>query len=306
MSQLVGCSLVSRPEAYLQSLQSFQAALLGPGNRTLECIEDHVFTIIADYVRDRLKDQSPFSILSVGSGDGENDLPFIEILSKLYPGKNKKAQIFERAIEPDKERLEGFRAKAEHLPESLKIIADVEFEWCAMTYQKYVEQKKEEDVKFDVVHFIHSLYYAGLETALKHCYEKELGTKGVIIPIINDEDNPIVKYGRVFSDQGLILNPGAYYSNKDVRDVAEKNGWKYVECPANFKPCDITAIFDRSSEQGNKLLDFLTHCVNVRETANQDNLKKIFRFWQNVCVDDDLGRKIIHWKTRAVIILKGL
>ncbi|XP_078354950.1 histamine N-methyltransferase-like [Oculina patagonica] len=305
MSQIVGCSLNSCPEAYLQSLKSFLAAFVQPENRTIQCIEEHVITIIADYVRDRLEDQSPFSILSVGSGDGENDLPFLEILSKLCQEKDKKAQMFTRAIEPINNSLEGFRAKAEHLPESLKIIADVE--WCAMTFQKYVEQKKKEDVKFDVVHFLHSIYYAGpLDTALKHCYEKELKEKGVILIIMNDEDGSFVKYGRAFSDQGLILNPEVYNSNKDVRDVAEKNGWKYVECPGETKPFDITTIFDSSSQQGNKLLDFLTHCVDVRETASQDNLMKILNFWQNQCVDDDLGRKIIRWKTRAVIILKGL
>ncbi|XP_078381531.1 histamine N-methyltransferase-like [Oculina patagonica] len=307
MSQLVGYSLNSCPEAYLQSLKSLLAAFVQPENRTLQCIEEHVIAIIADYVRDRLEDQSPFSVLSVGSGDGENDLPFLEILSKLCQGKDKKAQMFARAIEPNSKSLEGFRAKAEHLPESLKNIADVDFEWCPMTFQKYIEQKKKDDVKFDVVHFLHSIYYAGrLDTALEHCYEKELGAKGVILTIMNDEDGPFVKYGKAFSDQGLILNPGVYSSNKDVRDVAEKNGWKYAECPGETKPFDITTIFDSSSQQGNKLLDFLTHCVNVSETANQDNLMKILNFWQSQCFDDDRGRKIIRWKTRAVIILKGL
>ncbi|XP_078381533.1 histamine N-methyltransferase-like [Oculina patagonica] len=307
MSQLVGRSLICCPDAYLRSLESFLASL-DRGNGVLECIEEHIITTIADYVRDRLEDQSPFSILSVGSGDDENDLPFLESLSKLYPGKNKKAQIFERAIEPDKDRLEEFGSKAEHLPESLKSVADVDFEWCAMTYQKYVEQKKKaDDVKFDAVHFIHSIYYAGpLETALEHCYEEELGAKGVILSIMNDEDHPLVKYKRMFSDQGLILNPGAYYSSKEVRDVAEKSGWKYVECPGETKSLDITAIFDRSSEQGNKLLDFLTHCVNVRETASQDNLMKVLNFWQNECTEDGRGKKIIGLKTRAVIILKGV
>ena len=306
MSQLSGCSLMSCPEAYLQSLESFYASF-EPGDHTLECIEEHVIAIIAEYVRNRLEDQSPFSILSVGSGNGEKDLPFLEILRKLIRGTDKKVQIFERAIEPDNNRLEKFRAKAENLPESLTSRADIQFEWFTTTYQKYVEQKKKEDVKFDVVHFIHSIYYAGpLESTLEHCYERELGAKGVIISITSDEENPFAKYGRVFSGQGFILIPGVYCSNKDVRDVAEKNGWKYVECPGETRPCDIAAIFDHSSQQGNKLLDFLTHCVNVRETVSQDSLMKILSFWQNQCVDDHRGRKILRWKTRAVIILKGM
>ena len=306
MSQSVGRSLISCPEAYLQSLGSFFASIKHGKSTTLECIEEHFLTNIADYVRDRMEDQTTFSILSVGSGDGENDLPFLENLSKLCQVKDKKVDIFVRAIEPDKKRLEVFRVKAENLPESLKSRADFEFEWLQMTCQRNVEKRKKADVKFDVVHFIHSIYYTGLETALEHCYERELGIRGVILSITNDEDNPIVKYARAFSEKGLILNPGAFYSNRDIRDVAEKNGWKYVECPGETRPCDITAIFDSSSQQGNKLLDFLTHCVNVRATVSQENLMKILNFWQNECVDNDSRRKIIRWKIRAVLILKGL
>ena len=112
-------------------------------------------------------------------------MSFIEMLSKTRRGIAVNSQFFERAIKPDKTKLESFRAKAEDLPESLKSKADdIKFEWFPMTYLKYVEQKKENDVKFDVIHFLHTIYYVGsgtgLETALKHCYETELGPKGVI------------------------------------------------------------------------------------------------------------------------------
>ena len=56
--------------------------------------------------------QAPFRILSVGSGDGEVDLLFLENLSKLLchrkDQKGQKVQIFARAIEPEKSRMEGF------------------------------------------------------------------------------------------------------------------------------------------------------------------------------------------------------
>ena len=212
-------------------------------------------------------------------------MAFVEILRKLGKDGNK-VSLFERAIEPDEQMLQTFRAKAEHLPDSLKSWANIEFEWRASTYQEYAEHKKEDDVKFDLVHFFHSLYYTGLEMALEHCYEKELGTKGLILCMISREDSAYIKYGRTHSPQGIILNPGAFYSNRDVKDVAEKNGWKYVECPGEPKLCDIKAIFDGSSEEGNKLLDFLTHWVDVRATAREEDLEKILGFWKNESVDD--------------------
>ncbi|KAL9968834.1 hypothetical protein ACROYT_G020973 [Oculina patagonica] len=304
---MFGRSLITCPEAYSKSLQSFYAAQESR-RLTLECIKEHVIALIGDYACDRLEDQSPFCIFSVGSGDGDNDLAFLEILSKPHRAKDKKVKLFERVIEPDENKLEVFRAKADtgKLPDSLMRRANIEFEWHAKTYQEYVEQKKEGDVKFDVVHFFHSLYYTGLEAALEHCYEKELGTKGVILCIIASEESAYVKYGRTFSAQGMILNPGAYYSNRDVKDVAEKNGWKYVECSGESKTCDVSAIFDGSSQEGNLLLDFLTHCVDVRATASKDDLRKILNFWENESVDDGHGKKVVTLKMGAVIILKGM
>ena len=303
---LKGRSLSSNLEAYHKSLKTCCASL-EPGHPTLECIDDHVVKLIGDYVYDRLKDPSPFCILSVGSGDGGSDLAFLEILSKPRRAKEGKAQCFERVIEPDRNNLEAFRAKADNLSDSLKSRANIQFERNAMTYQEYVEQKKTDDVKFDVVHFLHSLYYVGLDTALEHCYEKELGAKGVILCTISREDSAVVKYGRTFAaQQRMIFNPGAFYCNIDVKDVAEKNGWKYVECSGESKTCDITAIFDGSSQLGNNLLDYLTHWVDVRATATEDDLRKILDYWENESADVGHGKRVVTMKTGAVIIFKGM
>ena len=304
-ANMSGRSLISCPEAYLKSLKCYFATL-DHGNPTSECIKKHAASLISDFkVNNLLECQSPFCILSVGSGEGGDDLSFIESLSKFGWKKNSKCQFFQRTIEPDKNVLEVFRAKAEDLSESWSR-ADVQFEWFPMTYQEYIEQKKTDDVRFDVVHFFHSIYYVDVQTALEHCYEKELGAKGVIICLINDEQSVKTKYYREFSSQGLILNRGAFYSSKEVADVAKKNGWKNVECPGEANVCDITAIFDRSSVEGNLMLDFLTHWKNVVQTASQDNLRKILNFWENECTEDERGRKVLKWQTKAVMILKGM
>ena len=61
-----------------------------------------------------------------------------------------------------------------------------------MTYDEYIEHTKSKVVKFNVFHFLHSIYYIvpDLETALKHCYEKEFGLKGVIFSITPDFNSP--------------------------------------------------------------------------------------------------------------------
>jgi len=300
-----GLPLISCPVAYSESLKTYHASKVEPGKRpTLECIEEHVATLISDCVGDPLESHSPCCILGVGSGDGRIDLSFIEMLCKVRRDRVDKLQLFQLTVEPDENRLEIFRAKAEDLPESLKSAVDITFEWSPSTYQEYAEQKRN-DIKFDVVHFFHSIYFAGLESALEHCYEKDLGTKGIIICSTGDEESPFVKYSKVFSSQNLILEPGQYYSNKEVREVAKKNGWKYVECPGESVALDITNIFDHSSVKGNLLLDFLTHRINVGSTTSQENLQKILKYWENECAEDGDGRKIVNLTTRTSIIFKG-
>ena len=90
-----------------------------------------------------------------------------------------------------------------------------------MTYQEYAKHEKKDGLKFDVAHLFHSLYYAGLETALEHCYEKELGTKGVILCFINDVKSAMSKHYKAFSSHNAILSRGAYYDSKEVTGVAE-------------------------------------------------------------------------------------
>ena len=227
----------------------------------------------------------------------------IEVLRQICRKKGGKFQFFERAIEPDKKVLETFRAKAEDLPKE----DDIRFEWVPMLYQEYVKKKKNDDVKFDVVHFFHSIYFVDVETTLVHCYEKELGTKGMILCAIGDEKSAFVKYGRTFSSQGLILNPEIYCSKNDVTKVVKKKGWKYVECPGHYMSCNITEIFDHSSVCGNHLLDFLTQWLGFRANASQENLKKVLDFWKNECNEDrNLGTRTVWMKVCMVVILKGM
>ena len=98
------------------------------------------------------------------------------MLSEIGQERDGKCQFIQRTIEPNKHVLEVFSAKTKDLFESLKSKADIKFEWFPTTYQEYVKQQND-GLKFDVVHFFHSLYFLDIETALKHCYEKELGKK---------------------------------------------------------------------------------------------------------------------------------
>lgn len=104
MSQSVGRSLISRPEAYFKSYKCCLASL-EPGHPTLDCIVEYIATLISDYIAVLLEDpHSPFCILSVGSGDGSHDLAFAGMLSKIVSEKLNigKFQFFQRSINQTK------------------------------------------------------------------------------------------------------------------------------------------------------------------------------------------------------------
>ena len=170
-----------------------------------------------------------------------------------------------------------------------------------MAFQEYSPQKKADDVKFDVVHFIHSIYYLGVEDVLVHCYEKELGKHGIIISITESEASPICKYADKFGDQ--LIN--SMSRNNNVVDVARQKGWKYFVCSGDFKSLDITAIFNSASLEGNYLLDFLTYRMGVRQNENSETVEKMLKFWQEQSSINEQGKRVVELGDNAVIIVKG-
>ena len=290
--------LSSHPEAYSRSFQCFLASTQQE-NAILKCIEEHIVPVINKVISEL---PVPFRVLSVGSGEGENDINILKALCTIRPVEGEVGiSLINRVIEPDVARLAKFREKAEKLHNCFKTPANVDFEWIPMTFQEYMSQKMANDVKFDLVHFIHSIYYVEVEDALVHCYENELGKKGILMAISQGVDNPMLKFADKFVDQ--LAAP--YPSNCDVIAVASERGWKFIVCPGDGKNLDITTIFDSFSREGNYILDFLSNRVNVRRNEEKESVEKILKFWEEQSFNNEHGRRIVDLRDNAVIILKG-
>ena len=295
----------SNPEENSYSFQSF-LALSNQESTILNCIKEHIFPLIdegiCEILNTRTSNGSPFRVLSVGSGEGQND---INILKALIDNKRRvdgeAIAVMNRVIEPHLGRLDRFCSKTESLHEHFQGRATIDFEWVPTTFQEYTAQKRARDVTFDLIHFTHSIYYVGVEEALVHCYEKELGKAGVIISIAQAEDDPMLKFARKFPEQRSPSFP----RNKDVVSVAIKRGWRYFACPGDSNSLDITTIFDSSSRGGNYLLDFLTNRVQLRQNEGMETVRKILKFWKQQSYVNEDGRRIVDIRDHAVIILKG-
>ena len=295
----------SNPEENANSFKSF-LALSNQESTILSCIEEHIFPLInegiCEILESRVSNDSPFRVLSVGSGEGQNDINILKaVTDNSYRVDGEPIPMINRVIEPHEGRLDKFRSKTENLYELFEGRANIDFEWVPTTFQEYTSQKKADDVTFDLIHFTHSIYYVGVEEALVHCYEKELGKEGIIISIAQSEDDPMLKFARKFPDQRSPSFP----RNKDVVAVAIQRGWKFFACPGDSNSLDITAIFDSSSRVGNYLLDFLTNRVQLRRNEEMEKIKKILKFWKQQSFVNEKGRRIVEIRDHAVIILKG-
>ena len=121
---------------------------------------------------------------------GEMDLEIMKIVKKELQKSDqaRHMKIFNRAIEPNEYSCGLYKAAISNLPSPLDDdLTYTEFEICHQTFEGYKESQQRREagsVKFDMVHFIHSIYYVDIEQTLIHCFEKELSEQGVFVCII--------------------------------------------------------------------------------------------------------------------------
>ncbi|XP_078377728.1 histamine N-methyltransferase A-like [Oculina patagonica] len=169
------------------------------------------------------------NILSVGSGNGETDIDIIKMikeeLQKTEQGRSTK--IFNRGIEPNEFMCGLYKAAIANLPSPLSNQM-AEFDLRQQTFEEYKKNQKE-SMKFDMVQFIHSIYYVDIEQALTHCVEKELSDKGTVVCLASSQD----LMHRVMLKQnnqrwhGKDKNSESYESEENIIKIANENGWKH-------------------------------------------------------------------------------
>lgn len=173
--------------------------------------------------------RSEFNILSIGCGDGEMDRYIVKVIREELQRheKHKNTKIFTRAIDPNGHALRQYEAHIDRSRNDDQIAYSV----LQKTFEEYKQEqtsktKSEEEVKFDIVHFIHSIYYMDPEKALAYCFEKELHENGQVVCVAVDRD-PI---SLVVANVGPALQGGKPAPDKsypeELKRIAEKRGWK--------------------------------------------------------------------------------
>ena len=238
------------------------------------------------------------NILSVGSAEGKTDLMILKIigleLQKSDHGQH--IEIFNRAIEPNGFSC-GLYKEAIKNPTSFLGNQQTSFEICQQTFDEYQKSKKDE-IKFDLIHFIHSIYYVDMEETLISCIEKELSDKGHFLSVVVTTQD--LNY-LVCSKQKRPTREISEKSEKLIQ-IAKKYGWNYEVYTTEYA-IDFTHVFDPKSTEGNLLLDFTTHIVDYRNTADKQLVQETLALIDEKTVLKD-GKKIGKGEFSLVVISK--
>ena len=249
-------------------------------------------------VMERLHQRPALDILSIGSGTGQMDMEILGIIKDELQRSQGRHQIkiFNRAVEPNEYPCDVYTAVVKRLNDP-----QLDFDIRCQTFDEYREQgveESEERWKFDVVHFIHSIYYVDTEEALCHCIENELRPNGSLFCIVEGTG---LSYSAI-KKQRLSDFPEIVEVAEKISKIAMKRGWKHEVYNQEYS-FDVTDVFDEESEEGNLLLDFLTHSTNFRGSRDQQIVKETLALIKDLSTIKD-GRRFGKKKDSLIVIYK--
>lgn len=185
------------------------------------------------------------SVLGIGVGDGEFDIQLIEFLNKeLGVG-----DLYYSALEPNEAQLQGFRRRAETAG-----LSQAQIEYIQSTAEEFNPEHS-----FDLIHFIHSLYHMpSQEERLILDAHRWLGDKGHVLIALSSEQGGIYQLmNRFWNRIDYSFFTGGLFGQESLLAVLERNKLSYDYELYPEVAIDVTACFDRESELGRNLLNFL-------------------------------------------------
>ena len=296
-------SFVSTGKYYYKSLDVFKRKT-GQFFKNVQIIGDHMPSMIQKMLHLE-QERASFNILSVGSGTGDMDLEILKIVKdELHKSQGcHQMKIFNRAIELNKYPCDLYKAAIKNLNDEQTV-----FDIRQQKFEEYIKEFTMEEPKFDIIHFIHSIYFVDIESVLKHCIENELNDEGLLVFIVGTPPDLIcsVLERQRFPDwhgNPDEKNPESYSETAEkVFEIAEKHGWKHEVYTQEYS-IDVTEIFDPQSTEGNLLLDFITHTENFRGTGDKKLVRETLALIEDLSTLED-GKRLGEKKESLIFVYK--
>ena len=295
-------SFVSTGDFYYKSFDVFKSKT-DEFFKNVEIMRDHMPSMIQKMLHLE-QDRARFNILSVGSGTGDMDLEILKIVKKELQKSQgyHQMEIFNRGIELNKYPCDLYKAVIKNLNDEQTV-----FDVRQQNIEEYIKEFTMEHHKFDIIQFIHSIYYVDIESVLKHCIENELNDKGRLVFIVGTPPDLIcsVLDKQRFPDwhgNSDKKNPESFEPAEKILEIAERHGWKH-EVYTHEYSIDVTEIFDPQSTEGNLLLDFITHTENFRGTADNKLVRETLALIEDLSTLKD-GKRLGVKKESLIFIYK--
>ena len=265
-----------------------------------EKVNDLLQLHIPPLVQMKTLQERSLNILSIGSGNGQTDLSFLKVIKEELVKTDlwRNVKIFNRAIEPNLSSCGLYKAAIENLPSPLDD-GKTAFDICQQSLEEY-QQSHREPLSFDIVHFIHSIYYVDIEKALLHCFEKEVSGKGKIICIASRRDLTSSVKSKLQQKLQWHVGSEIYDVVDKMIQIANRNGLK-IEVHDQEYSIDVTEVFDPHSIEGNLLLDFLTQTENFRNTEDKEFVEEMLSFIRDLTVVKD--GKLFGKKKESLVVI---
>lgn len=185
------------------------------------------------------------NVLGIGVGDGSFDLQLIDTLRSL----GGEVPLTYVAVEPNEAQLDGFRSRVSGAPER-----NTRFTFLALRAEDYVP-----DRRFDLIHYIHSLYHMpGGEERLVRMSLEHLRPGGRLLIALSSERGGIYQLmQRFWNEIDYSFFTGGLFGQESLRELFERNAIAYRYELYPQVSIDVSACFEPDSELGRHLLDFL-------------------------------------------------
>ncbi|XP_028396784.1 histamine N-methyltransferase A-like [Dendronephthya gigantea] len=269
-------------------------------------LQNYLPQIVKKAVSSIIIEQRPqFNILGVGSGTGETDIEIVNIVQRELIKKQewKHIRILNRAVEPDEPSTQGYKEKIAKVGHA----TSPNYEIRQQTFQEY--QKSNEDrMTFDIVHFIHSLYYVDLEQTVMYCVENLLAENGYLVCLIGNSDSipcKLLSIMRQRNRDDAMTNLTESISielSEELVKIVGKHGLKHEFYRAGTF-LDVSEVFNEESEEGSLLLDFLTNTENYRKMVSQHDLEETLAIIEGMTFVKD-GKRLGDIKESLLFIYK--
>ncbi|AKI99889.1 methyltransferase family protein [Archangium gephyra] len=185
------------------------------------------------------------NVLGIGVGDGSFDLRLIETLRTLR-GEVPLSYV---AVEPNEAQLDGFRSRV-----SGEAKGGTHFTFLPLRAEDYVP-----DRRFDLIHYIHSLYHMpGGEERLVRMSLEQLRPGGRLLIALSSERGGIYQLmQRFWNDIDYSFFTRGLFGQESLRELFERHGIAYRYELYPQVSIDVSACFEPDSALGRHLLDFL-------------------------------------------------